>query len=400
MTTQVVLLAGGRGTRLGALSDTVPKPLVPVAGKPFIQYLVEEFRRFGLRDFLVLAGHLGEQLRDFFARGPDLGVAVEVLIEPKPLGTGGALRFARERLAETFLLANADSFFSINYLDLLRPPHATSWLGKLALRRIENGDRYGVVEIEGTRVANFRDRGTAGGASLINGGLYLLRRELAYRMAEEAFSLEREVFPRVAQEGMLHGEIFDGPFIDIGVPDALAAAETVVPGIVTRPAAFLDRDGVLNLDDGYVHRPESFRWVDGAPAAIKILNDAGYFVIVVTNQAGVARGYYEEADVDRLHRWINEQLRPLGAHVDAFYHCPHHPDGTVAAYARACDSRKPGPGMLLRAMSEWPVRHDGSFIIGDKESDLEAGRRAGIPGYFFPGGDLRALVGRLLKAIE
>jgi D-glycero-D-manno-heptose 1,7-bisphosphate phosphatase len=169
------------------------------------------------------------------------------------------------------------------------------------------------------------------------------------------------------------------------------------PRASARPAAFLDRDGVLNVDTGYVHRPDQFRWVDGAQAAIKTLNDTGYLVLVVTNQAGVARGYYEEADVHRLHHWINETLHRLEAHVDAFYHCPHHPEGTVAAYSRACDSRKPNPGMLLRAMREWRIERTGSFIIGDRESDIEAGRRVGIPGYLFPGGDLRALVERIIS---
>jgi D-glycero-D-manno-heptose 1,7-bisphosphate phosphatase len=389
MTTQVVLLAGGRGTRLGALSETVPKPLASVAGKPFLQYLVEEFRRFGFRDFLVLAGHLGGQVQDFFLGRPVAGVNVQVLIEPEPSGTGGALRRARDCLEESFLLANADSLFAINYLDLIRPPEAAGWLGKLALRRVASVDRYGVVETAGARITAFRERGTPG-PGLINGGVYLLRRAIVDHIGAGMVSLERDVLPQLA--GALYGETFAGRFIDIGVPEDLAAAETIVPDIVTQPVAFLDRDGVLNVDSGYVHRPEQFRWIEGAPAAIKTLNDAGYLVVVVTNQAGIARGYYPEADVDTLHRWINAELRPLGAHIDAFYHCPHHPDGTLAAYARACDSRKPGPGMLLQAMRQWPIRRTGSFIVGDKESDIEAGRRAGIPGHLFAGGNLRAFL--------
>jgi D-glycero-D-manno-heptose 1,7-bisphosphate phosphatase len=166
-----------------------------------------------------------------------------------------------------------------------------------------------------------------------------------------------------------------------------------------RPAAFLDRDGVLNRDIAYLHRAEDFFWIEGAIEAVKTLNAADYLVIVVTNQSGVARGFYEEAAVNALHAWMNEQLAQHRAHIDAFYYCPHHPQAKVAHYARDCDSRKPGPGMLLRAMREWPVRREGSFVIGDKEADMEAARRAGIPGYLFTGGNLQRFVERMLGQV-
>jgi|SRR5436190_14145267 len=164
-----------------------------------------------------------------------------------------------------------------------------------------------------------------------------------------------------------------------------------------RPAAFLDRDGVLNRDMTYVCRTEDFSWIEGAIDAVKTLNVAGYLVIVITNQSGVARGFYEEAAVDALHAWMNEQLSHHDARIDAFYYCPHHPEASDGRYARDCDSRKPGPGMLLRAMREWPVRKAGSFLIGDKQTDVEAARRAGIPGYLFSGANLQELVEQILQ---
>jgi D-glycero-D-manno-heptose 1,7-bisphosphate phosphatase len=392
---QVVLLAGGLGTRLGESVKAVPKPLIAVAGKPFMQYVIEDFRRFGFTRFLVLGGYLGAQMHDHFVRHPIDGVTIEVLVETEPLGTGGALRHALPHLDETFLLANADSLFAFNVLDLARPPADPAWLGRLALRWIDQADRFGVVETAGSRVTGFRERGDAG-RGLINGGVYLLRRALVERIGPGPGSLERDIFPDVAAEGRLHGQVFEGPFIDIGVPASLAEAERLVPDMTTRPAAFLDRDGVLNLDSGYVHRPEDFIWVDGATAAVKRLNDAGYLVIVVTNQAGVARGYYEEEAVHRLHAFINRELRAEGAHVDAFYYCPHHPEGTVARYATTCESRKPGAGMMLRAMRDWPVDKASSLMIGDKELDLKAAHRAGLPGHLFQGGNLDSFVARLL----
>lgn len=388
---QVVLLAGGRGTRLGDHSKATPKPLISVAGKPFIQHLIEEFRRFGFSRFLVLAGYLGEQMVAFARRGPVSGVSIDVVIEPEPLGTGGALRFAGERLDETFLLTNADSLFAFNYLDLARPPERSEWQAKVALRWVDPADRYGVVETDGDRIVAFAERGGPG-RGLINSGLYLLKRETVGRIGPGMVSLEREVFPGLARDGTLFGTVYEGPFIDIGVPETLAASERTVPDILTRPAVFLDRDGVLNRDDNYVHRPEDFHWIPGAKTAVRALNDAGYLVLVVTNQAGVARGYYGEAEVVALHRWINETLRPEGAHVDAFYYCPHHPEGIVTDYALPCSHRKPGPGMLVRAMAEWPIRKKDSAIIGDKPSDIEAGEAAGIAGHLFEGGDLEHFV--------
>ncbi len=160
-----------------------------------------------------------------------------------------------------------------------------------------------------------------------------------------------------------------------------------------KPAAFLDRDGILNRDSGYVWRREDFHWLPGAQRAVKRLNDAGYLVFVVSNQAGVARGLYKPEDVETLHRWVNSELGKSGAHIDAFYYCPHHPD-----FGQSCDCRKPAPGMLLRAMREWPVDRESSFMIGDKAIDMEAAKSAGVRGLIFEGGDLDALVRSALDA--
>ena len=150
-----------------------------------------------------------------------------------------------------------------------------------------------------------------------------------------------------------------------------------------RPAAFLDRDGVLNVDHGYAHRPDQLEWIAGAPEAVRLLNEAGYYVIVVTNQSGVARGYYEEAAVHQFHAHMQDALRAQGAHIDAFYYCPHHPEGTVKELAVRCRCRKPEPGMLEQAAREWPIDLPRSFLIGDKDDDMAAAAAFNIRGIKF-----------------
>jgi D-glycero-D-manno-heptose 1,7-bisphosphate phosphatase len=156
----------------------------------------------------------------------------------------------------------------------------------------------------------------------------------------------------------------------------------------TRPAAFLDRDGILNEDIGYAHRPDQIIWITGAMEAVKLLNESGFHVFVVTNQAGIARGHYTEDHVNQLHEWMNGELRRHGAWIDDFRFSPFHPEFDDGRFRHLAHWRKPEPGMLVDLIHTWPTQTELSFMIGDRESDVQAARAAGVRGYLFPGGNL------------
>lgn len=391
---QCVILMGGLGTRLGNLGKAAPKPLLPVAGAPFAEVLIEEARRRGFRRFVLLAGHKAEVAAAFLEKREierRFSCQVKISVEPTPFGTGGALVHALPSLDDEFLLLNGDTWFDFNWRDLTANGRACGAQAALSLRNVEKPDRYETVERAGSRIARIHPRGPGLESASINGGVYYITRRALEQLACPS-SLENDLLPALVGLGALAGFEYSGFFIDIGLPDTLAAANELVPRARRRPAVFLDRDGVLNLDHGYAHRPDQIDWVPGAKTAVKRINDAGYFVFVVTNQAGVAKGLYPEDAVEKLHDWMAEQLAGVGATVDDWRYCAHHPEGVVEPYRQTHGWRKPAPGMINDLLRSWPVECDGSFLIGDKDSDVQAANAAGLAGYLFEGGNLDAFL--------
>ncbi len=394
---QCAVLVGGLGTRLGALTADTPKPILPCGDRPFLAWLLRECIRFGVDDFLLLTGHLSDRVAEAMETiRPTLPGRVRITLSKEPIraGTGGALVHARDLLHDRFLLLNGDSLFDCNLANLLADaaqdgPEVT---GRMVLRRLDDAGRFGVVSLDGDRVTAFRERppeGAAGGT--INAGIYAFRRALLDHL-QPACSLERDVLPRLAEAGALRGTVGQGYFRDIGVPEDFAAAQTEVPRLLRRPALFLDRDGVVNRDHGYVGTRDRFEWMPGAREAIRHATSAGWHVFVVTNQAGVARGFYTEDDVAALHAWMADEVRRARGTIDDIRYCPFHPDGTLPAYRRASDWRKPAPGMLLDLIRAWELDPARCLLIGDQQTDLQAAAAAGVPACLFTGNDLAEFV--------
>ena len=398
-TNQCAILVGGLGTRLGYLTKDTPKPLLPVAGRPFVDVLVDEAVRRGFDDIVLLAGHKGGAVVDYANQLQQrLGgrCRIRLSVEPEPLGTGGAVAHAADLLADDFLLLNGDTWFDFNWLELLTFARGGP---AMAVRHAPTTERYEslVLGADGV-VRELRSRGGSGEA-LINAGVYHFSRQDFAGFAAR-FSLEDDLLPHLISQSRLRAKPFSGFFLDIGIPETFEAAQSSIPAQRRRPALFLDRDGVLNHDREYVGTPDRVRWIDGAKEAIRLANDLGFYVFVVTNQAGVARGFYSEADVRALHEWMAGELRGEGAAVDDWRYCPYHPDGVVERYRSVHPWRKPSPGMILDLLDHWPVDIERSLLVGDKQSDCEAAAKAGCDAVLFSGGNLLEFLAPRLQALS
>lgn len=377
---QAVVLVGGRGTRLGDLARNAPKPLLPIAGdKPFLDFLLENIARHGVKEILLLAGHLADMVEDRYQGASIRGATVHVTREPSPAGTAGALTYAKDRLDDVFLMSNGDSILDMNYLALAEK--VTSAVdGALALRKVPDVRRYAHVDLQDGRIVGFHEKDeTAAGAGLISGGVYVLRKSILDRIKALPCSIEVDIFTHLASEGRLAGLPVEGYFLDIGLPETLGEARREMPDALRRRAVFFDRDGTINVDEGYTHKVEKLQFLPGVVEAIRAVNDAGALAIVVTNQSGLARGVFGEPDLNRFHAALQTELARNGAHIDGFYHCPFHEEGKVPELTlKGHPDRKPGDGMLRRAMLDWDIDRAGSAMLGDTEADVVAGKAAGV----------------------
>lgn len=373
---EAIVLAGGFGTRLAHVVTDVCKPMAPVAGRPFLRFIMDQLAAADFDRAVVADGYRREQIEDFFGSAYR-GIAVEYSPEDTPLLTGGAVKRALGRCrADWVFVLNGDTWLDVDFAAMeaaaCDAPEGVSAV--IAVKRMCDFERYGTVDVNaaGSLTAFHEKRPCEEG--LINAGVYLLRRDALNNMPEK-FSLESDYFERVVADGALRAVECSGGFIDIGVPEDYGLAQTMLAPLARSwKLAMFDRDGTINVDTGHLHEPEKLELI---PSTVDIMrgysDDPDYKVVVVTNQAGIAKGLYTEADMRRLHRCMEDELEKLGVRVDAWYFCPHHPD-----YTGPCECRKPAPGMLLAAMRDFDAESAECVMYGDQPSDTLAASDASV----------------------
>lgn len=399
---KVVIMAGGKGTRISSIARDIPKPMLPICGMPVLEREIASLKEQGFTDIIITVSHLGEIIMNYFGDGSKIspvtgkpfGVKIEYFYEKEPLGSAGALFKMKGKLVDDFLLLNADSIFDVDFnrfvdfhkscgglVTLFTHPNNHPYDSGLII-----SDKDGTVKQwlskEEERPIYYKNR--------VNAGLHILSpKVLDIDISTQKVDLDRQILKPLSGTGKMF--IYDSPEYvkDMGTPDRYYLVEdNFEKGIVERKnlrnkqkAVFLDRDGTINEYNGFVKNTDEFELIPGVASAIKRLNDAGYLVIVVTNQPVIARGETTFEGLNEIHNKMETLLGNEGAYVDAIYFCPHHPhkgyEGEVTELKIDCNCRKPKPGLILRAAQDFNIDLNQSYMIGDSDNDVFAGLNAG-----------------------
>lgn len=390
---RAVIMAGGKGTRVASVSRTIPKPMLPICGKPVLLHQIECLRRQGITEITLAIGHLGEQISDFFGDGGKIGVQIDYIHEKEPLGTAGALYYLKGKAPDDFFLINGDLIFDVDFQRLMH--FHKSHKAKVTLLAHPNDHPYdsGIIMMDNYgKVTDWLTKEDHRGwyHNCVNAGIHVISPALLRGMSKpEKIDLDREILKPM----ILSGEIFayrSPEYVkDMGTPERIAQVEHDLRiGLVGRKnlgrkqkAIFLDRDGTINRYVGFLWKPEELELLNGVTEAIRRINRSGYLAIVVTNQPVIARGEVTWEGLDEIHRKLETLLGQEGAYLDDIFVCPHHPDkgfpGERLEYKVECECRKPKAGLLLQAGERYNVNLENSWMIGDSWRDDESGRVAG-----------------------
>ena len=390
---KAVIMAGGKGTRIASVNAEVPKPMIPVLGKPILQYQIEALKAQGVTEIILVIGHLGHIVKEHFKDGNSFGVKISYIEEKEPLGTAGALYFLKDEITEDFLLLCGDLIFDI---DIERFYCAHKKFGAVAtLFTHPNSHPYdsGIIVADGNgKVTNWlhKEDERLWYRNRVNAGLHFLSPAIFKKFTQlKKCDLDRDILkPLISENGLF---VYDSPEYvkDMGTPDRYyAVGQDIKSGKVQaknlsrkQKAVFLDRDGTINEYVGFLKSVEEFKLLDGVAEAVKKINDSGFLAIIITNQPVIARGEVSFEQLSEIHNKMETLLGAEGAYLDAIYFCPHHPhkgyEGERAEYKTDCSCRKPKPGLILQAANDFNIDLSKSFMVGDTENDVLCGKNAG-----------------------
>jgi histidinol-phosphate phosphatase family protein len=370
---QAVILAGGRGTRLKPLTDTRPKPMVPILGKPFLAYQIEQLRQQGFKKVLLLLGYLPEVVQEYCGNGSRWDVKIEYSISAAEDETGRRLRLAEFLLDPYFLLLYCDNYWPMRIEKMW--PRFLSNDAPVMITVYSNRDGYtrNSVKVDADGYVAIYDKTcTSPGLQGVEISYALIDKTVLKLLPEANVSVEAALYDRLARERRLLAYVTDHRYYSVGALHRLSLTEAF---FARRPVVILDRDGVLNKKPPraqYVRNWSEFEWLPGAKEALRLFKQAGHRVIVVSNQAGIGRGAMSESDLQQIHDRMKAEAERAGGQIDEIYYCPHDWD-------EGCECRKPKPGLLFRAQRELNLDLSRTPFVGDDERDAEAADAAGCP---------------------
>ena len=368
--TQAVILAGGRGTRLKPLTDTKPKPMIEIGGKPFLAYQIEQLRSQGFEKVLLLLGYMPEVVQKYFEDGRRWDIKIEYSVSAIEDETARRVKLAEAHLEARFLLLYCDNYWPMQidrmwsrFVAAKAPIMTTVYTNKDNYTKNNvRVDSDGYIEVYDKTGASPRLQGVEISYTLIDKSALDL-------LPESNIPLEETLFSRLAQRRQLAAYVTDHRYYSVGALNRLSLTEAFFGG---KPAVILDRDGVLNRRPPraeYVRAWADFEWLPGAKEALQLLKENGYRVAVVSNQAGVGRGVMSESDLADIHRRMLQEVKQAGGDIESIYYCPHDWDA-------GCQCRKPKPGLLFRAQKELHLDLTQTLFIGDDERDRQAAEAA------------------------
>jgi len=406
---KVIIMAGGKGTRIASVASDIPKPMIPVCGKPILEHQIECLTKNNLNDITLIIGHLGQHIKDYFGNGKNFGCSISYYSETEPLGTAGAL-YKLENLTDNFILINGDIIFDMDFSRMIAFHHEKKAWATLAIHPNNHPFDSALITCNSdsqlTGWLNKEDERTYY-KNQVNAGIHILSAEFIKNCLQikEKVDLDRDIL----KPSILGGKIFaysTPEYIkDMGTPERYVEVSAAIEkGIVKQKnlsvkqkCIFLDRDGTINIFNEFIVKPEQFELLDGAADAIKKINSLGYLAIVITNQPVIARGETDFQTLDLIHMKMETDLGKQGAYIDGLFFCPHHPDkgfeGERPEFKINCDCRKPKPGMILQAAEKFNIDLAQSYMVGDDIRDINAGINAGCIPVFLTNNNAEKVAG-------